>query len=217
MKAQMKAADRSGAPLALIVGTDELAAGLVAVRSLREQAEQELVARAEIVDAREEAGGPMSEPTDPADRQRIPGGQTALRTDYAGELRAGDAGRDVALCGWVARRREHGEHLAFVDLRDHTGLVQCVVDGAVDVRSEYVVRVTGTVRLRPEGTVNPNLPTGEVEVGDCDGRGAVGGRAASLPDRRPRRRRRRERPAHATATSTCGASACSATCGCGPR
>ena len=51
MKAQMKAADRSGAPLALIVGTDELAAGLVAVRSLREQGEQELVARAEIVDA----------------------------------------------------------------------------------------------------------------------------------------------------------------------
>jgi aspartyl-tRNA synthetase len=110
----------------------------------------------------------MSEPTDPADRARIPGGQTALRSDYAGELRAGDAGRRVALCGWVARRREHGEHLAFVDLRDHTGLVQCVVDGSVDVRSEYVVRVTGTVRLRPEGTVNPNLPTGEVEVGDCE-------------------------------------------------
>ena len=109
----------------------------------------------------------MSEPTDPADRARIPGGQTALRSDYAAELRAGDAGRRVALCGWVARRREHGEHLAFVDLRDRTGLVQCVVDGSVDVRSEYVVRVTGTVRLRPEGTINPNLPTGEVEVGDC--------------------------------------------------
>jgi aspartyl-tRNA synthetase len=110
----------------------------------------------------------MSEPTDPADRPRIPGGQTALRTDYAGEPRAADAGRRVALCGWVARRREHGEHLAFVDLRDRTGLVQCVVDGSVDVRSEYVVRVTGTVRLRPEGTINPNLPTGEVEVGDCE-------------------------------------------------
>ena len=74
----------------------------------------------------------------------------------------------MALCGWVARRREHGEHLAFVDLRDRTGLVQCVVDGSVDVRSEYVVRVTGTVRPRPDGTVNPNLPTGEVEVGDCE-------------------------------------------------
>jgi aspartyl-tRNA synthetase len=67
----------------------------------------------------------------------------------------------------VAKRREHGEHLAFIDVRDHTGIVQCVVPGAVDVRSEYVVAVEGTVRLRPEGTVNPDLPTGEVEVGDC--------------------------------------------------
>ncbi len=90
-----------------------------------------------------------------------------LRTDYCGELRAGDAGRTVSVCGWVARRREHGEHLAFVDVRDHTGLVQCVVDGAHDLRSEYVVRMTGTVRPRPEGTVNPNLPTGEIEIGDC--------------------------------------------------
>jgi aspartyl-tRNA synthetase len=89
------------------------------------------------------------------------------RTDHCGTLRAGDAGRQVALCGWVSRRREHGEHLAFLDLRDHTGIVQCVVDGTVDVRSEYVVRVTGTVRRRPEGTENPNLATGEVEVGDC--------------------------------------------------
>ncbi len=57
----------------------------------------------------------------------------------------------------MARRREHGEHLAFVDVRDHTGVVQCVVDNDVDVRSEYVVRVTGVVRRRPEGTANPNL------------------------------------------------------------
>ena len=77
------------------------------------------------------------------------------------------SGEQVALCGWVARRREHGEHLAFVDLRDRTGVVQCVVDGAADLRNEYVVRVTGTVRARPEGTVNPGLATGEVEVGDC--------------------------------------------------
>ncbi len=90
-----------------------------------------------------------------------------MRSDYCGELRPGDAGREVTLCGWVARRREHGEHLAFVDVRDRTGLVQCVVDGAADVRSEYVVRVTGTVRARPAGTVNPTLATGEVEVGDC--------------------------------------------------
>src|SRR2546422_6681306 len=91
-----------------------------------------------------------------------------MRTDYCGSLRVADAGREIALCGWVARRREHGEHLAFIDLRDHTGIVQCVVDGAHDLRSEYVVQVTGTVRLRPEGTTNPELATGEVEVGDCD-------------------------------------------------
>src|SRR5262249_9791957 len=94
-------------------------------------------------------------------------GATAYRTDFCGALRSTDAGRQVSLCGWVARRREHGEHLAFVDLRDHTGIVQCVVPGAHDLRSEYVLRVTGMVRPRPEGTVNANLPTGEIEVGDC--------------------------------------------------
>ena len=92
---------------------------------------------------------------------------TSMRTDHCGSLRADDIDRVVSVCGWVARRREHGEHLAFVDLRDHTGIVQCVVDGAADLRSEYVVRITGTVRRRPEGTTNANLPTGEVEIGDC--------------------------------------------------
>lgn len=90
-----------------------------------------------------------------------------MRTHRCGDLRAANAGEQVALCGWVGRRREHGEHLAFVDLRDHTGVVQCVVDGAADLRSEYVVRITGTVRIRPEGTANEALATGEVEVGDC--------------------------------------------------
>ena len=91
----------------------------------------------------------------------------SMRTDHCGTLRASDIGREVAVCGWVARRREHGEHLAFIDLRDHTGLVQCVVDGAADLRSEYVVRITGTVRQRPDGTTNANMPTGEIEIGDC--------------------------------------------------
>jgi aspartyl-tRNA synthetase len=91
-----------------------------------------------------------------------------MRTDYSGELRATDIGRQVVLCGWVASKREHSEHLAFVDLRDHTGVVQCVVDGAHDLRSEFVVRITGTVRARKEGTVNPDLATGEIEVGDCE-------------------------------------------------
>ena len=89
---------------------------------------------------------------------------TEMRTHMCGELDSGLVGRRVSVCGWVSRRREHGERLAFVDLRDHTGLVQCVVDNTTDVRSEYVVRITGTVRSRPEGTVNPALPTGE-EIG----------------------------------------------------
>jgi len=90
-----------------------------------------------------------------------------MRSDYAGDLRSTDVGRTVAVCGWVARRREHGEHLAFIDVRDRSGIVQCVVEGAKVLRNEYVVRVVGTVRARPEGTVNPGLPTGEVELAPC--------------------------------------------------
>ena len=95
------------------------------------------------------------------------GDGTAMRTDLCGRLGPDDAGRAVVVCGWVDRRREHSEHLAFVDLRDHSGVVQCVVDGARELRSEYVVRVEGTVRTRPEGTVNPGLATGEIELHDC--------------------------------------------------
>ena len=90
-----------------------------------------------------------------------------MRTHLCGDLRREHIGSTVSVCGWVARRREHGEHLAFVDVRDHAGVVQCVVDNTVDVRSEYVVRITGVVRDRPAGTVNPSLATGEVELGEC--------------------------------------------------
>jgi aspartyl-tRNA synthetase len=92
---------------------------------------------------------------------------TSMRTGLCGTLGAGDIGQTVRLCGWVARRREHGEHLAFIDLRDHSGIVQCVVEGAAELRSEYVIAVEGVVRRRPEGTRNDRLPTGEIEVGDC--------------------------------------------------
>src|ERR1700677_901577 len=92
---------------------------------------------------------------------------TALRTHLCGVLRPADIGQTVTVCGWVARRREHGEHLAFIDLRDHTGVIQCVIDTKVDVRTEWVLAIEGTVRRRPEGTVNPGLDTGEVELGDC--------------------------------------------------
>jgi len=93
---------------------------------------------------------------------------TALRTHLCGDLRSEHIDQTVSVCGWVGRRREHGEHLAFIDLRDHSGIVQCVVNDDVDVRSEYVVRITGTVRERPDGTVNENLPTGQVEIGNCE-------------------------------------------------
>jgi len=93
---------------------------------------------------------------------------TSLRTDLCGDLRVGDVGRQVTLCGWVDRRREHGEHLAFVDLRDRSGVVQLVIDGAHDLRSEYVLQVIGTVRERPADTANDGLATGAVEVDATD-------------------------------------------------
>ena len=101
------------------------------------------------------------------DHDPDPNQPTAMRTHLCGVLRPADVGATVRVCGWVARRREHGEHLAFVDLRDHSGIIQCVIDHATDVRHEWVIAVTGTVRARPEGTVNPGIGTGEVELGDC--------------------------------------------------
>ncbi|MGI8709424.1 MAG: aspartate--tRNA ligase [Acidimicrobiales bacterium] len=89
-----------------------------------------------------------------------------MRSHHNGDLRPGDVGTEVILCGWVARRRDHGG-VAFIDLRDASGLVQVVIgDEAVarPLRSEYCLRVTGTVRRRPGGNDNPNLATGEVEV-----------------------------------------------------
>ncbi|WP_461358408.1 aspartate--tRNA ligase [Candidatus Darwinibacter acetoxidans] len=96
-----------------------------------------------------------------------------IRTKYCGELRKSDAGSTVILNGWVNRRRDLGQ-LIFVDLRDRSGLVQVVFDPetlgpeqfqqAEGLRSEYVIAVQGQVVARPEGQVNPNLATGEVEV-----------------------------------------------------
>ena len=78
-----------------------------------------------------------------------------MRTRLCGALGVDDVGSTVTVCGWVAKRREHGEHLAFVDLRDHTGIVQCVIPGTVDVRSEYVVAVEGVVRPPARGHRQP--------------------------------------------------------------
>jgi aspartyl-tRNA synthetase len=92
---------------------------------------------------------------------------TSLRDLLCGSVNEDHIGERVSVCGWVAKRREHGEHLAFLDVRDRSGVVQVVVEGSVDARSEYVVRVTGTVTPRPEGTVNDRLSTGAVELSDC--------------------------------------------------
>jgi aspartyl-tRNA synthetase len=93
---------------------------------------------------------------------------TSLRDALCGSINDDRVGERLSVCGWVARRREHGEHLAFLDVRDRSGVVQAVVAGSVDVRSEYVVRVTGTVTPRPAGTVNERLATGTVELSDCE-------------------------------------------------
>ncbi len=94
----------------------------------------------------------------------------AYRTHTCGELRPSDAGRIARLSGWVHRKRDHG-HLLFIDLRDHYGITQCVVDTSSplfreveSVRLESVVTVTGPVVARTPETVNPKLPTGEIEL-----------------------------------------------------
>ena len=87
-----------------------------------------------------------------------------LKTQNCGELRLSDVGKTVTLAGWLQRRRDHGG-LIFIDLRDRSGLVQVTADPTVGeafsiadkARTEYVLQVIGTVRPRPEGTVNPNL------------------------------------------------------------
>ncbi len=92
----------------------------------------------------------------------------SIRTHYCGELSAEHVGQTVTVAGWVDTRRVHSEHLAFVDVRDHTGVVQVVVDQKVDVRSEYVVAVTGLVRARPDGMINAELASGEIEIADTN-------------------------------------------------
>ncbi|HEY3833603.1 MAG TPA: aspartate--tRNA ligase [Acidimicrobiia bacterium] len=93
-----------------------------------------------------------------------------MRTHRPGELSVGDVGSTVTICGWIAHRRDHGG-VAFLDLRDATGIVQVVVDpneagleGVRHVRSEWVLRIVGAVRERPEGTVNEQMPTGQIEI-----------------------------------------------------
>jgi aspartyl-tRNA synthetase len=94
-----------------------------------------------------------------------------MRTHYCGYLNREHIGQTVTLCGWAHRRRDHGG-VIFIDLRDREGMAQVVIDPdtpeafaiAETVRNEFVLKITCKVRARPEGTVNPNIPTGEVEM-----------------------------------------------------
>ena len=94
-----------------------------------------------------------------------------MRTHYCGTLRSDHIDQDITLCGWIDRRRDHGG-VIFLDVRDREGIVQVVFDPDVGehfqradkVRSEYVVKISGRVRARTANTVNPNMPTGTIEV-----------------------------------------------------
>ncbi len=94
-----------------------------------------------------------------------------MRSHYCGQVNEDHLGQEIELCGWVHRRRDHGG-VIFIDLRDREGLVQVVIDPdtveafatAERVRSEYVLKISGLVRGRPEGTINPDMATGKIEV-----------------------------------------------------
>ena len=170
LKGQMKYAGRRGFEKVIILGSRELAAGTVTLRCMS-TGEQEEIDRAELperllhLEAVPEEG-----------RSAAPGipdaGTGAGEPPGCGELSAADTGREVALQGWVQRRRDHGG-LLFIDLRDRTGLIQIVFnsegdrdlfDAAEMLRGEYVVALRGEVVRRDPANVNAVLKTGEIEI-----------------------------------------------------
>ena len=137
----------------------------------------------------------------------------SYRDTWCGQVLPDRVGSEVRVAGWVHRRRDHGG-LVFIDLRDRTGLVQLVFnpDEAGDafelghkLRSEDVLTASGPVVKRSEETVNPELPTGEVEVRVTDAGAPLRRRHAALRDRVVLGRGQRGDPAEDTATSTCAA------------
>ena len=146
------------------------------------------------------------------------------RDTYCGQVTENLAGKEVHLSGWVQRARDLGG-VVFVWLRDREGLVQLVFDEAVcshevfelgrTLRSEYVVTCTGEVRMRAENAVNPDLPTGKVEVfvRECE----LLNRARRRPSTSTTRPRKTRRCASSTAISICASPPCSAICACARR
>ena len=135
----------------------------------------------------------------------------------AGSLRAADAEREVSLAGWVARRRDHGG-VAFIDLRDASGVVQVVVrdEAAHGLRAEYCIKVIGTVRVRPEGNENPELPTGAVEV-VAEHVEVLSTASARCRSRSTSTSRSARTPACVTGTWTCAGPPRPTPCGCVPE
>ena len=185
VKAQWKLADRSGARYGVMLGPREAERGTVGVK--------DLVSGEQVEVPREQVAGWILL----ARRGGRPMTATSMRTDRAGDLRVGDVDRAVALCGWVAGRRDHGG-VVFLDLRDAAGIVQVVVDP--DARDRARPRTAsapstccgsrGRSGHRPEGIDEPDLPTGEVEVAARTVEVLNRCRAAAVPDRRARRGRR---------------------------
>ena len=141
-----------------------------------------------------------------------------MRTHFCGEVTERLDGESVAVCGWLHRRRDHGG-VIFIDLRDRSGLLQIVIDPdtpeafalADRARNEYVLRVAGRVRFRPEGTENPELATGRVEVLARTIEVLNESRTPPVPARRPGGQR--GDPAPVPDTSTFAGPACTRTCG----
>ena len=196
MKSQIKSADRSGALVALIVGAQEVAEGTVGLRPLRSGEEQRTRApgrhrgRAQELPRqrglRRGAGDDVDRHLHPHDPTTEPDDRTPTRHRHAmtdadtsepahrhahPPLRGAAQGRRrrrpcACAAGWPGAASTASTSPSST-CATTPGIVQCVIDHATDVRSEWVIAVTGTVRERPEGTVNPGIGTGEVEIGDC--------------------------------------------------
>ncbi|GEM_PF-374 len=186
LKAQMKYAGRRGYKEVVILGEAEITRGRLALRNM-ETGEQVDLSRKDLIDKLlEERSSGNRNVTGEVDvvEEKAPDhgedaevllpedGERAVKTHYCGNLDLKHVGKKVRLCGWVGKRRDHGG-LIFIDLRDRSGVMQLVFDQkqgiemfrqAEGLRSEYVISVEGEVVRRSEETVNPALPTGEIEL-----------------------------------------------------
>ena len=173
LKAQMKYAGRKNFEKVIIIGEEELAKDRVILRDMAtgSQIQLPLSGLAALLLKEIAAASDNKEKTAAAVKLPEPRA-TAVKTHYCGAIDAGFAGAQIKLAGWVSRRRDHGG-LIFIDLRDHTGIVQLVFDRrfgedlfteAESLRNEYVLAVEGTVMKRTQENINPQLATGEIEI-----------------------------------------------------